>query len=454
MVRKFNHKYIFYIFIILSILVIITSLFPSLAADEPFTISLIKHNYNQIINIDLFDVHPPFYYLFLKSFLIVTTFWTRHIVVKIIFARLLSFSLFLLSFFVLLRILQILRVYVNCWEQFILFLTFPTIAQYSFVIRMYQLSALFIVVEIYGMLIFRLNRKRLGVVLVLLMNVLSFYTNYFTALFAGVFLVVNILNLYIKKRYKRSLYLLCLSIVDLVLCMPCFYFLLHQLKYVSSNNYSNFVDVSVWGRNIYSQLLGAFTGHSISGFLSFLISIIMIFIELILSFYIYKLHNRFSKTFFNIYITFLVGFIPPLILSFIKHPMIMGRYGYPIFFVFYFFIISFILNVMHNKEISFYVSSFLCVFLLILGVHSLQESFEVDKVSIPYLQMERSFNNRDSHIMYVNGTKAINCSTYLDSSSNKRIISTSLPIRSTLASNNKKLMCKIFSNIKYVPHNN
>lgn len=75
-IKEHNHQFSQICLIIGMFLFLTWTLSTNLYVDESFTLGLIKHNWSQIISLDSMDVHPPLYYLVVKLFLMITTFWT------------------------------------------------------------------------------------------------------------------------------------------------------------------------------------------------------------------------------------------------------------------------------------------------------------------------------------------------------------------------------------------
>lgn len=234
---KHRNKILLLIIILLSIPFILNI---GLDLDEPFTMGLINHNYSDIINLTKLDIHPPLYYLVLKLFLQITTFWTSNIFIKIIFARILSFILGLLACIYLSNSLSLLGIKVNKYLGIFLYILLPLgLGKYNQLtnIRMYSLSILLVSMEIYYIL--KLNRdSKVKYKIILLISVcLTLYTDYFAALIAGIYMLLFTLTYIIKKDWKHTKDMFLIGCIDIILFIPWIPSLLNQLSMQFKNSY-------------------------------------------------------------------------------------------------------------------------------------------------------------------------------------------------------------------------
>lgn len=217
---KHKNKIILLLIVLLSIPFIFNI---GLDTDEPFTMGLINHNYSDIINLTKLDIHPPLYYLALKLFLQITTFWTSNIFIKIIFARILSYLFGIISFLYLLKILSLINIRINKYVGILLFILLPLgLGKYNQLtnIRMYELSIMLMCIEIYYIL--QLHKKiniKYSIILTLSI-VLNLYTNYFSGLIAGIYLIIFFIMYIFKKDIKRSLNCFFIGIISIAIFTP------------------------------------------------------------------------------------------------------------------------------------------------------------------------------------------------------------------------------------------
>lgn len=447
------NKYLFITLIIIAIFSFILSITTGLNNDEFFSIGLVQHSYLSLIKIDALDVHPPLYYIILKLFLNITTFWTSSIFIKIIFARFLSLISFFITVFTLLKTLKILRISCNHTIQLILYFLYPSIATYSVTIRMYQMSIMLLAIEVYSLLKFHKDNQNKYLIASLITIILAFYTNYFSAAFAGALLITEFIDYTTHKELHNLLRIFLTGICSLITFIPGLHFCLIQAKYVSHKNYSNFVGVPKLGRSTYSQLLGAITGRPLMSIKSIIIDLILLIIFCTTIIYI---KNNYSKLFksllYKLYGAFIIGFIPSIILSYISHPMIQWRYGFPIFAIIYFYLCCALSNwvITHKYDL---LSLILILFMIPLNVKTLSGNIINDKQCTQQIRKVEEFKNSSKKDIFLNSSHKtcltpLFYSVYSPKNLHKIIIVRNMRIKDILACNNKKLIRATFPNIK------
>lgn len=442
---------------LLPLLIVIGLLLVSfgLNADEPFTLNLIHYSYKQLIYIDSFDVHPPLYYLALKFFLQITTFWTKSIIIKIIFARIFSLLSFAITFYYLTKILNLINIDINWKIQLVLYLVFPSILYYSTDIRMYQLATMFIALEIYGLLLFKYKNANKGLILSFISLLLVLYTNYFAAAFAGSIVIIELSKYIIFNNKGKALKLLLISIVDVILFSLYSKSFLHQIKYVSSNNYYNVGANMNKYINIIIQLLGAITSRPVLSKSTFCISLLFLIISIILGvMLLIKSTYKYKSLFITLIIAFILGMLPSIVLSLVSHPMITWRYGFPLFAIIYFILIAVVTNSIDQFKLN--NKFILLIIMLMIGISVY--SFDSDKSYsnndlLTITPIQRLLKNNKSHSIKINcfynnsdTTKMTSQSVYL-LNKDKRIEAYHVNIYGILGSNNRALMQKTFSNV-------
>lgn len=235
----FIKKNVIFLAIISISLFFITSLHPTFISDEAFTFSLIHHNISKIITLDSLDVHPPLYYILLKLFLIITTFWTKSIFIKVIFARLFSICIFILIVISFKRILEEINVNISNKYLILISLIYNLFPGYLFnviKIRMYELSSLFLILEVLYIIKYLFSNKNKYLMLSTLFIILSSYTFYFAALSSLIYLGILWMYFLYKRRYS-SLTKVSLSVLFFVVCyIPWLPILIKQMAYHSKND--------------------------------------------------------------------------------------------------------------------------------------------------------------------------------------------------------------------------
>lgn len=218
--------------------------------DESYSMCLIRHSYSDIIRITALDVHPPLYYLLLKT-------WMLPFGESIPAARL--FSLLIYTAFVSLGPLMVGRLFTK--ETGFLFtffaITLPACQSYLYSeIRMYGLAAL--LVTACSLFAFGIAKSRTSLnvgqwVGLFTTGILGAYTQYY-ALIAVAFIYIALFTdmLCHKKLKKNYLPLLGCLVASCSLYIPWLFVLLRQFSVVS-----------------HSYWIGSFTLHTYLSFAAF-----------------------------------------------------------------------------------------------------------------------------------------------------------------------------------------
>lgn len=210
----------------------------TMAFDEPFTIGMIQHSYSQIIYLTSLDIHPPLYYWTLKSFLIITTFWTSNIFIKIIFARILSAIFSVITFIFLYKSLKMFKFDTNWLQQLFIFLILPFelgINQQFSNIRMYSLTMMLVSVEIYYLLkLLKEQYTKWDFIKIFFVVTASLYTNYYAGLSAGLYIIILVVSSLYKRKYKLALYSFLCGSFSMICFLPWTPYLMRQLSMASS----------------------------------------------------------------------------------------------------------------------------------------------------------------------------------------------------------------------------
>lgn len=228
--------------IFISILIILPFLLCiGLELDEPFTMGLINNNYGDIIHLTSLDVHPPLYYIILKFYLQVTTFWTSNIFIKIVMARILSLIFSVFTFIFLRKMITLFKIKINKNILFLLFLVIPFnlgIDQQLAHIRMYSLSAMLITIQVYYIFLFIKKRNNNLLYVISIITLLSLYTNYFTGLISIMYVGSLFIYTLVKKEWSHSSMIFLLGIISLLLYLPWINIVIHQFNSYPHENIS------------------------------------------------------------------------------------------------------------------------------------------------------------------------------------------------------------------------
>lgn len=203
MLKKLNKIQIIHILLIAigSIFMLSGAFHSNIWFDEAYTVGLVNHSFLDIINIGIHDVHPLFYYLFLKLFTIITV-WTSNITVNIIAMRIFS-----IIGMITLSILGYTHIRKDFGEKTGLIFSFlisflPVTLLYSNEIRMYSWAAVFVLLTaIYAYRITKENSVK-NWILFSIFSLLSAYTHYFAMMSIG---LINLaLFIYVLKKLKKE----------------------------------------------------------------------------------------------------------------------------------------------------------------------------------------------------------------------------------------------------------
>lgn len=237
------------LFYLISIPMLLWTISFNLHIDESFTLGLIKHSWLQIISLDAMDVHPPLYYLVLKAFLNITTFWTQSIFVKVIFSRLFSMLCFIItSKGIQIILYKTLNKKIDLIMIFLGLLLLPNVLYRVTLIRMYSFGSMLITWELVYLINYRQRGKISYLFYALLFAELATYTHYFAAIISGLMLVYVFLSS-IKHKKIHMIIQTCIAGVSLILLFtPWIMIAFKQVSSVSHhywmpNSINNFVDL-------------------------------------------------------------------------------------------------------------------------------------------------------------------------------------------------------------------
>lgn len=375
-------------FILISIIISIPFVICfGLNGDEAFTMGMVNLSYSSIIHATSLDIHPPLYYILLKSFLSLTTFWTSSIFIKIIFSRILSAFISILTFYFILQILKITKITYNKYLYFLIFLLFPLQLgweQQFTNIRMYSLSTLLFAIEVYFVTKYLMDYKNINIVIITISTLMSMYTNYICGLISGTFLIVVLVDVTIKKDFKQAKNIILSGISSIILFLPWIPNLLNQLSLTKYDT--------------------AMTLHSLIRFLVIVAGIVFVFM-------LPRLFNRETSSKYMIkircylYITLAITLIVIII---IKPNAISLRYVAPVITLIMFVDSLYYLHsksLYSNKKIRIFLVSFFGLFLLSNYYVSVKN--QIANLDLPSYRYLRTFKKVES-----SNQKSINAKRY------------------------------------------
>lgn len=217
--------------------------------DEDFSLGLIRHSWSQIITLDAMDVHPPLYYLTLKVFLNITTFWTSSMVIKTIFSRIFSVICFAIMSKGIQVIFKItLNKKINFFIIFLGLILLPNVLYHATCIRMYAFGAMLIIWELICLLKFRQKNRFTFLIYALILAELAAYTHYFAAIIAGLLIFYEFISYIKNKQYRSAIKTGIIGCLLFILFIPWATIAFKQISTVSQhywmpNSLNNFVDL-------------------------------------------------------------------------------------------------------------------------------------------------------------------------------------------------------------------
>lgn len=397
-----KYRFIFYILTIFIFICLISSLHFTFNMDEEFTMSIVKYNCAKLIGVDSLDVHPPLYYLSLKLFLQLVTWWTSSIFVKTICSRIFSLLTTLVGLYGLFKITKKLNIKVNVKLVALLYLFVPSILPYSTTIRMYSLSSLFIIFEFYFIIQFNKNNRLRDLILFTVFASLAAYTHYYAAVSAGSFILILFIFNIIKHKWQKSYQYFLSGILFIIMYIPIVPFVFKQFQYES--DVVHLVNISSFIHEIYASLVGVTSSDGVPRML--FVSLLFIFM-IILILWGFK---NFDKQFNKYFIIIISDFIFTLFISFIsfivsKTPF-MPRYMYADFSLYSFFI-----TVIFSTYIFHYRNKNLFKLMMILSLLFICNSCKtlvknVYDYDVPSVSLLTNFHSwKDSHSKLININK-------------------------------------------------
>lgn len=403
---------------------ILSSFYITFKNDDDISIGLIMHSYSSIINIDSMDVHPPLYYLTLKLFLQVTTFWTSSIIIKIIMARILS-SLFLLgSVFIGISILKEFNLKINLKLQLLIYLLVPGMVNKLVKIRMYSISSFFLFFELYELIKFVRTNKNKYIIFTTINAILASYCLYSSALSAGLFLLIVYIYKLIYDR-KKSWQIFISGIILVISYIPWIPVVLSQFNYHSKNNVINNVNNLGYLKTFLQSFTQLIFPNSLNSYIN-IIGLFISFIILFISFYVIilllkKSHNQFKYLFILVLLNWALTITIMLIIGGKNYEP--GNI-YPIFSIIAF---MFVYYFIHLIDFSGYFNKFLILIIILMySLYGLGGAYyNVKQFDIPSIALMKNYNkwtnsrDRIIHLKTNNALEALQDSLYIKSLNKK-----------------------------------
>lgn len=197
--------------------------------DEAYTFGMIRRSYSDICAVTALDVHPPLFYILLKAF-------SAPFTDKLLAGKLFSVIPYLIiMIFGGVQFKKLFDAKTGIWFA-VLFLFFPFMQTYAAEVRMYSLSALFVLINaVYAYRIY-IGGKKSDWAIFTAAGVCAAYTHYFALASAGIIYIMLFFAAVIKKRELIKPFFVSAA-VTVILYLPWLRFFLVQLKYKIDNEY-------------------------------------------------------------------------------------------------------------------------------------------------------------------------------------------------------------------------
>ena len=288
----------------------------SIWLDEAFSLSMISQGFIDIIKNTAIDVHPPLYYIILKSFTWGINFFLKD---NIIWASK-CFSMLPILLLIIISYKDISKIFGKrtAFLFNIFILGMPQIIKYAIEIRMYSLGLLFVTLFYISYIKWDKENTNKNLCKMTIYAALSAYTHYFAGVSVGCIYIIVLIELLIKKDYRRLKNIIYSLVFLFVSYLPWLVVLGKQIFVVKE---------SYWIENITSDTIKEFLKYPyIVNSSSILTNIIKILLLITLIIIVLKRKDKYNK-----YCIF--GFLVPIgtivigiIASKIIRPVFISRY--------------------------------------------------------------------------------------------------------------------------------
>ena len=272
-------------FIVLSLLVMIICVKYIIADDiwydEVFSLKFAENSYTQIASLTASDVHPPFYYWYLKAFQTPGSFLFAGKVSPIVLAKAASAAPFVgLWIYAFLFVRK--RMGVTVMGVFLFFVTaMPQMANYIVEIRMYSLALFFITAVFLHSYEIVLENKMCHWAALIIYGILTAYTQYYACVAViAVYVALFCCFLFMKEK-KRIMRLLACALVSVLAYLPWMPSFINQLKSVSESYWIP----PLTFRSIFGCLKYIFLPTSYDTTRNYILAVIMIVLVTVTFFY-------------------------------------------------------------------------------------------------------------------------------------------------------------------------
>ena len=352
--------------------------------DEAYSLSQIRHSWNDLIQLLIIDVHPPFYFLVLKA-------------TSLVFGSSITAMKMVSVFPVILLIILVSRFLKKEFSDraaiffLLLCITSKTITHYSIEIRMYSWALFFVTLMFVSSWYFLKSGRKHWWAAVLLCALGSAYTHNYAAVGAGI--VYLFLFLYaLKNKKDKIVSMVLLAVFGIILYLPWFPSLIGQFTRVSDNFWINPLSILYFFQYVYTVFS---TGnYFVSLFLCFMFGYISVL------FFIRKNNTEKQSFLFGGLCCAVLLVLIGIFISIIIRPLFVARYLVPMCgLVYLFFAVE--CSVIDKRRITV----FIYVVLISIGIMSFslsarKEIKENRDFNIFYLYFTGKIQQDDTFIFY------------------------------------------------------
>lgn len=200
-------------------------------ADEAYSLELAKHSYMNLIKIDALDVHPPLYYIILRTGFLIFGVSENFIWIGRFVSLVPYVILMIIGFTVIKK--RYSKTIAYLFNVFIMGM--PQMLRYSTEIRMYSWGMLFVTCAFLQMKPIVEKNKFKSYVMLTLFSALASYTHYFACVSAIVIYAEIILMFFRKKENKKIIRVLLSGMGVAVLYLPWLLIFVKQLLIVKED---------------------------------------------------------------------------------------------------------------------------------------------------------------------------------------------------------------------------
>ncbi len=208
---------------------------PWLVCDETFTLHVVSLSYADGIDITAHDVHPPLYYIMLKTWLSALSFGSNNIYVITVLSRLFSLVPYVLLVLLCRRNLRGEEWRQQRWLLLLCFCAFYILFRYGVEIRMYSWAIFFVTAAfLYARNAMHGRDGWTTWIIITLFSVCAAYTHYYGLISTAVIWLVLLVWFFLHDRRMLLKWCVC-AVIAVLAYMPWVISMLLQVRLTSEN---------------------------------------------------------------------------------------------------------------------------------------------------------------------------------------------------------------------------